>query len=191
MPRQNKPWKDLYDGIPVIRDPKRQYVPPVTEADLDQVEVDLGFHFPESYRAFMLQFGPGSLVGYWLLPLIPKQTRPPGTITEITRKYREASQKYLDEIPKGTWNLGVICFADYGPHTLAWHADGKISKAGEPCIYDLCSEEEQEPLVVADCFWRFVEYVEKGSWHPLNAFRHGEGGLYFMPGTLVGGKHRS
>ena len=188
MPTQEKPWTQLYTSIPVERDPKRQYVPPVTDADLDQAEAELGFLFPESYRAFMLRFGPGSLVGYWILSVVPTKTRPPGTVAETTNKYREAAEKYPDDFPRGAWNSGVILFANYGPHELAWHTGDKATKAGEPCIYDLCSEEEQKPLVIADSFWNFVEYVEKGSHHPHNAFRHGKGGLYFMPGVLVGKK---
>lgn len=188
MPSQDKPWSQLYASIPVERDPKRQYVPPATDADLNRAEAELGFQFPESYRAFMVQFGPGLLVGYWIHALVPKQSRPPETVVELTHKYRESAEHYPDDFPRGEWNSGVVLFANNGPHQMAWHTSEKPTKSGEPPIFDLCSEEEQKPLVIADSFWKFVEYVEKGSYHPRNAFRHGKGGLYFMPGVLVSKK---
>jgi hypothetical protein len=191
MPKRNDPWRRLYDSIEVVPDPKHVCIPPVTEADLEAVESALAFRLPKSYRAFMMQFGPGDLVGHWLLPLIPKQTRPRETIIEVSNQYRQVMQRDPpEELPDSTWHSGVVCFASCGPHMSVWNSTDKTSKGCEPRVYDLCWEEQKEPVVVADSFWKYVAFVEEGSRHSWNPFRHGEGGLYFRPATLVG-KNRS
>ncbi len=183
------PWTAVYDKIEVVHDTKRSEVPPATKMELDGVESELGFKLPKSYRAFMTRFGPGSLVGYWLLPIVPKQTRPRETVTEITLTNRERIRKYGTECSSNPeWDLGMVVFGSYGPHSFVWNSADAASDGDERCVYDVCYEEEQPPNKIAESFWRFVEYIEVGSRHPRNPYKRGEGGLYFQPATLSGKK---
>jgi hypothetical protein len=189
MPPRKVPWTTVFERIEVVHDPKRTEVPPITDADLDAVESEFAFKLPKSYRAFMARFGPGLLVGHWLLPLVAKQTRPRETVTEVTLENREAIQKCGPECSSDPeWDLGMVCFGSYGPHSFVWNTADPALDANERFVYDICYEEEQQPLKIAESFWGFVEYVEVGSRHPRNPYKRGEGGLYFQPATLVGKK---
>lgn len=60
--KKANPWDAVFDRIEVaIGQPEVRYTPRPTEADLDQLESQIGSQLPVDYRALMLRFGPGSL----------------------------------------------------------------------------------------------------------------------------------
>ncbi len=185
MARQLNPWERLYDGILVVRQLDRVYAPPVTDANLDEVEAQLEFRLPDSYRAFMKRFGSGRLLGFWLFPVTPQKTRPPGTIIDVTRNVREAIARYPEEFSNPEWRRGLIFFASYGPYELAWDSAAVTHTRSHECrVYSLCDEEERQPEALCDSFWQFVEWVVAGSRILQNPFRLGDGGFSFIAADL-------
>src|SRR5947209_8352162 len=100
MANRRMPWERCYDNIRVARRPDKSYAPPVTDADLDGVESQLGCELPVSYRAFMKRFGPGSL-HWWvrLYPVKPHPCRGSRTLTGTTRRLRRSEANYPWRLP--------------------------------------------------------------------------------------------
>lgn len=85
---------------------------------------------------------PGHVSGLWLLPPARWLACPEETAAEATRRYRAAAENYPDDFPEGAWHAGLVFFARYGPHDLAWNAiDGADPETADRPVYDLCPEE--------------------------------------------------
>jgi len=162
-------------------------VPPATDAELQEVESQLGLRLPDSYRAFLKCFGPGDLVGFQLYLLTQQKTRRAMTVTEATLRYRQSVAEAEDpsEFPDPQWQSGLILFATHGSHDIAWDTTAVTQEQPhEFRVYDLCWEEERQPVAIADSFWQFVQWLEPWSRSPHNLTRRKEGGLYFNPATI-------
>jgi hypothetical protein len=57
-------WREFY-ALLVIRPMPGEQLPLPTVADLDRFEAEVGFRLPQSYRDYMLVFGPGRLLADW------------------------------------------------------------------------------------------------------------------------------
>ncbi len=185
MAKRHEPWESVYQRIQVLPRPNFVRVPPVTDAELDEAESQLGLRLPDSYRDFIKRFGPGDLVGYTLWPVTRQENRRLGSLIEIAANRREAVASDPEGFANPAWESGIVYFGRYGPHEVVWDSTAVVDKrASEYRVYDVCWEEEQEPLAIADSFWQFIEQVEAWSRSPHNLFRRGEGGLYFVPAEL-------
>src|SRR5262245_54717566 len=114
MANRRTPWQRCYDNIRVARRPEKIYAPPLTDAELDGVESQLGCELPVSYRAFMKRFGPGRRYGaVWVYPIKPQRLTP-GSLTGETRRRRNSMATWPYQLPNRAWLSSVVYFAhDY------------------------------------------------------------------------------
>jgi hypothetical protein len=175
MAKRRESWERVYERIHVVPRPGLVRTPPVTDADLDEAESQLGLRLPPSYRAFMKRFGPGRFagVGYTLWPVTRQTNRRLGSVVEGALKRREAIATDPEGFANPAWELGLVYFASYFPHEIVWDTAAVVDKrALEYRVYNVCWEEEQEPLAIAGSFWQFVEWAQASS------------GPYFTPAEL-------
>jgi hypothetical protein len=133
----------------------------------------------------MKRFGPGSLGGYDLCPVTRQKNLHLVSLVEATVKWRKGIAIDPEAFANLAWDSGLVYFASYGPHHVVWDTAAIVDKrAHEYRVYDVCWEEEQEPLAVASSFWQFVEQVEAWTRHPPNPFFRGEDVLTFTPAVV-------
>ena len=60
---QIRDWQEFYDSLIIEINPPEMEIWRPTVADLDAFESETGFKLPQSYREFILVFGPGTMAG--------------------------------------------------------------------------------------------------------------------------------
>jgi hypothetical protein len=169
------PWERCYDKIRVARRPEKIYAPPLTDAELDDIESQLGCELPVSYRAFMKRFGPGQLHGrIWVYPVKP-QRRSSWSLTGITRRRRNFWAKYPWGLPNKAWLSSVVYFASNYIYVgdYVWDPAAVTRRRPNECrVYSLPRSEQDRPVAVADSFWGFVEWADA----EIRSRREREGG---------------
>jgi hypothetical protein len=183
------PCDRVYDGIRVSKRPNSVYVPPATEAELQEAERELGSRLPESYRAFLSRFGPGYIHDWaeiYGVKTIPK--RRDRTVVSNTRTMREFFDKYVDPRPNQRWLLNVVYFGDYqGNAQFVWDPAAISTKRPlEYRIYELPRLEEEKPDAVAESFWEFVQWIDADirRWRDPERVTEMGSGIQFTPTYL-------
>jgi hypothetical protein len=156
-------WKRLYQRL--ITDEGLELVRPSVEkidAALDRVEADLGIRLPAGYRAFIHQFGPGEIGGYFRIygPPITGFRDYGNDILEENRSWRE---------PDGAWASSgdpklvarPVCFSTtIGGDACFWDPeDVRNSRAHEYGIYVL--SRGNMDMKVEEAASSFKEFIEK------------------------------
>ena len=191
MAKRRQPWKSVYDGIRIIRNPRDVIVPPATETELDDVEAQLGSKLPHSYREFMKRFGPGELMGWVALDSLVKHRK--GTLSTVsgrTTALRIAYQKHPSLRPNHLWLGTLVYFASSGGNDqFAWDPAAKTNSRPHDCqFYCLPRMREHQPIPAGDAFWKFVEWVEADvrSWREPDPddLKADQPGISFSPAYL-------
>jgi hypothetical protein len=156
-------WKRLYQRL--ITDKGIELVRPAEEkvnAALKRVEGELGTRLPAGYVAFIHQFGPGEIGGYFRIhgPPIPGFRDYGSDILEENRSWRE---------PDGAWASSgdpelvarLICFSStIGGDACFWDPeDVRNSRAHEYGIYVL--SRGSMDMKVEEAASSFKEFVEE------------------------------
>src|SRR5262245_32271550 len=95
-------WKRLYqrliagEGREIIRPPKQKI-----DAALRRVEAEVGVRLPAGYKAFIHQFGPGEVGGFFRIfgPKIPGFADWGNDILADTKDWREPDTAWTDVTP--------------------------------------------------------------------------------------------
>ncbi len=134
MAKQRKPWEQLFDTVKVNRDPK-QYVRPL-DAELDELEAQLGSRLPHTYREFMKRFGPGELKRWVNLHVITEKKRAHGqTVLDHTIGARQFFS-HLGDLWKGKNLTQLVVFASsVGGDMYAWDPVTVTSRSSHECQF--------------------------------------------------------
>jgi len=166
-------WQDLYDQIAT------EYVihrPPSTKIDaaLNECEYSLGINLPASYRAFIHQFGPGELLGWFRMyaPLIDGESGASDALDIV-------NQHEMWQDPDGYWastadpelvNRLVFCCDTGGGDAYFWDPNDVCdAQRNEYALYELPhSGINADVIRVADCFVDFInDFCLKTTWTKL------------------------
>ena len=60
-------WREFYDALNIEPEGWEETVPKPTVEQLDRFEAETGFRLPQSYREYILVFGPGKLLTDWAI----------------------------------------------------------------------------------------------------------------------------
>lgn len=164
MPRAKKPkpWEAMFRRVRAVYRSEWVYPPKPNDADLDAVGDLLGIRFPESYRAFALEFGLGGFLHS--LPRVYDLTRPPGhSVLDLTRHDRTfyaENPSYFDRTaPAGLVERMVVFAADSGYETFVFDpADVTDRKWHECRIYNIMRDGRVN--AIADSFADWLAYVD-------------------------------
>ncbi len=155
-------WKQLYERL--VSAKGRQLVRPTEDkidAALDHAEVELAIRFPAQYRAFIHQFGPGELGGYFRFygPVNPGFGDYGNDILEQNRSWRD---------PEGFWATTaqpelvsrLVCFSDtIGGDACFWDPkDLRVARTHEYGIYVL--SHDSYDATVKEAAGSFMEFIE-------------------------------
>jgi hypothetical protein len=182
-------WERVFDSVRVIRQPDAVHAPPVTEAELDAVEAQLGTRLPHTYREFLKRFGTGELVGWvGLYPVTPRGKRDRFTLAGRTLEIRDYLRKYGADRPNYQWLTSLIYFANSGGgDEYAWDPAVVTNARPHECqFYYLRRHGEDEPVRAGESFLRFIEWVDAD----VRSFSDPEQGepawaeVYFCPAYL-------
>jgi hypothetical protein len=193
MAKRRKPWERLYDGIHVYRNPEWVCVPPATDADLDEVESQLGSRLPHSYQEFMKRFGPGELQDWVRLhPITRERKRSRWTVTFRTLEIWEFWQEHAAYRPNHQWLSSLIYFASNGGgDAYAWDPAAITRSRPHECrFYFLRRMGEDQPVAAGDAFWQFLQWVDTDvrSWHDPEQLGELAPGISFHSRYLRGKK---
>jgi hypothetical protein len=155
-------WKRLYErlitaeGLELVR-PTEDKI----DAALNRAEAELKIRFPAGYRAFIHQFGPGELGGYFRIygPAIPRFRDWGNDILEENRSWRD---------PEGFWATTaqpelvarLVCFSTtIGGDACFWDSkDVCVAKTHEYGIYVLShGSHDAKVKKAAGSFKAFIE----------------------------------
>ena len=109
MRKKTQPWDAVLNRIRVVWHPDKVYAPKATPSELDAIEVELGFQFPLSYRAFAERFGLGGAlsvspvleISITILPLRQSASEKPEFWNSVVSRTIGARQYYShsDQLP--------------------------------------------------------------------------------------------
>jgi len=184
---ERQPWDDVYDQINVLRHPDSIHTAPLTDADLDAVEFQLGSLLPQSYRAFLKRFGPGELECSLRVTPILHGVRRGYTLLEETAGQREFFAKHYEE-QNGPWLGRVVYFGcNAGGDPYVWDpVELTSSGTGECPVYWLVRHEENQPERCANSFFEFVreELTRLQAWRAEEPPEEGIPANSFVPWHL-------
>jgi hypothetical protein len=189
MAKRRESWARLYDGIRVVRRPDSVCMPPVADAELDELESQLGSRLPQSYREFMKRFGSGELQGWVrIYPIVTKGKRTRSTVADTTTAIRAFFQKHKESLPNHRWLSSIVYFASSGGgDQYVWDPAAVTGTRPPECqFYYLPRHQEDNPVEAGSSFWRFVEWVHADvlSWQDPQRLEEDGPGLYFCPTYL-------
>lgn len=155
-------WKRLYQRL--VTDQRYELIrPPAEEIDagLKRVEDELGVPPPASYTAFIHQFGPSEIGGYFRIygPPIPGFADYGNDVLEEIRQWRKPGWPWEDA-DDPTMAARLACFSTtIGGDALFWDLkDVRNDHTHEYGIYVLTRESMDHTLLeVAPSFQEFVE----------------------------------
>jgi SMI1-KNR4 cell-wall len=181
-------WKDLADRLELQLSPGLAFVRPPAkdiEGGLSACERELGLALPASYRAFVHQFGPGDLSGFFRIYAPPYRGARGRALRfwDITREneaVREPDRWWAGEADPALLTRLVLFGSTGGGDWFFWDtADMRDARAHEYGVYaHQHGDQAGEVEPVAGSFERFVREVCLGrgypssddEWHPLLAF---------------------
>jgi hypothetical protein len=182
MAERRKPWERLFDTVKVHRDPKDVYVPPATDAELDDLETQLGSQLPHTYREFMKRFGPGELNGWVRFDRVTGSKKDRGkTVAGRTDELREFFQEH--GFDNGEWLSSLVFFASSGGGDFyAWDPSAVARSRSRECrCHMLPHGHEDRPVAVGNRFWQFVTRVEEDTISWADIADGGREGLNYQP----------
>lgn len=156
-------WKSLYqrlvtdEGLELVRPPEEKI-----DAALKRIEGELGIRLPASYAAFIREFGPGEIGGYFRIygPPIPGFRDCGNDILEENRSWRDPDGMWAESgDPKLVARL--VCFSTtIGGDACFWDPeDVRNSRTHEYGIYVL--SRGSMDMKVRDAAGSFKEFVER------------------------------
>lgn len=189
MAKRRASWERLYDGIRVIRRPDSLYVRSATDAELDDVEKQLGSRLPHSYREFMKRFGSGGLQDWVRLnPITSQRNRGQWTVVNRTNTLRNYFPKHTQWHSNHQWLASLIYFASNGGgDEYAWDPAAVTSTRPHECrFYFLARHAEDQPVRAGDSFAEFIQWVDADirSWRDPERLEEDGPGMYFSPSYL-------
>lgn len=164
MAKRRKPWEQLFDTLKVNRDPKN-YVRPM-DAELDELEAQLGSQLPHTYREFMKRFGPGELKGWVNVTRVTDWKKAPGM--SLLRETMEYRRFFATHHPNRRWLATLVYFASSGGgDSYAWDPAAITSRSSHECrFYYLPRHAEHSPVPAGKSFWQFLAWADEhiDSW---------------------------
>lgn len=149
-------WREFHDSL-VIEPTYGEPGPKPTVAQLDQFEAESGFRLPQSYREYILVFGPGKLFSDWYVAA-PGYGASWRWDLQTLHENRRPQESWIDHYPQEHWDRLRRCryFCAKYKDTFGWDpAEVVDPAANEYAVYRLT--EDGRVLRVADSFRGFVE----------------------------------
>jgi hypothetical protein len=153
----------VFDRVRAIRDGEWVYPPPITDAQLDETESQLGSRLPESYRVFMKRFGPGCFDGLvYVMPISPRgKGRAAETVATRTAFLRKVFNK-----PSYYSNHEMLSRLVY----FAGHTNNNAEYAWDPAVgpprnphecrfFTLYRLQEDEPVNAGGSLGEFLTWL--------------------------------
>jgi hypothetical protein len=160
-----QPWDEVFDRVRVWKSADYIYPFRPTAAELDAVEVELGYRLPASYRIFVQRFGvPGELDGWVRLNKVAGEIEELDHVVGATREWR----RQFAEHPGAAEEIGVdfatalIAFGTTGGgNTFAWHP-GEVTnrRLAEYKVYEVHRLGSWSELL-SDTFADFVAHMNE------------------------------
>jgi hypothetical protein len=193
-------WKDLYEKLQILGNPKLVPVGPPTVDDIVKFQTGSGFLLPASFKDFILVFGPGILAKeFQIYSPHCKHT----SFDLLTLNYERfglkpsTSREVVSPFPKTArlQRLVAFCTTTLGNDRFAW--DPNAITNSSPLEYAVFFHRRlaKQPKKVADTFGEFVDnlclgndffksYRRVGYWNeffPRKAFAPALSGRYKKP----------
>jgi hypothetical protein len=193
--KKANPWDEVFGRLQVYRRPESLYVPPATEAELDNAESELGSRLPASYRAFLMRYGPGRIHDWVdVYGVVQQQSRygyHARTLVGATNDSRDFYTRFVNKRNR-SWLLSVVHFGSYqGNAEFVWDpAEVVTSRPREYRIFQLPRLEEENPIPIADSFSAFLSWVDADirRWREPDDVVEMGPGIEFSPTHLRGKK---
>jgi len=151
-------WKTLRGQI-TVKPPKRGAMKQAKAAALDQFEADFGVKLPASYRAFVEEFGPGEIGGYFRI-CAPGYNGKSLDLAGLVKLVRENSDVYADQYGDEKLVAGMIPFADtIGGDVIVWNPKKAGGKDTDEYPILLLASGRDKPIKLAATFPEFVTDV--------------------------------
>jgi hypothetical protein len=191
--KKPQPWDVVFDQVRVCRNPGFVYQSPSTEAELNEVELQLGSPLPADYRAFMTRFGSGRLMD-WIDLYSPTPVQEPDFgLVVPTLHNRQAWKKRTGEYPRIYSNAELLCravyfAADSGGNAYVWGPQEETQHGYR--FYSLVRDVEDNPAHVGDSFAEFLAWTEQyvRSWSDSEKLELLGPNIQFVPKYLRGKK---
>ncbi|MDQ4123537.1 MAG: SMI1/KNR4 family protein [Acidobacteriota bacterium] len=142
---------------------KRQRVIGTTNEAVDKAEIELGFRFPPSFRAWILKNNGLGVEGITIFPIYDERDARK-TWDSIVRNYRENWKDWLVNFEDDEMSFDhLLPFADYGTGDFYCFDYARMNENGEAFIVRW-SHETGEIEDRAKTFAEFVEKAEQGMY---------------------------
>jgi len=194
MAKQRQAWERAYDKICVVKEPAWITMPSATDAEVDEVETQLGSQLPYSYREFMKRFGAGEFSGFIrTYPVASRARKPQETVASRTATLRALYAKLSKRNANYQLAARLVYFGDNdGGDEFGWNPDEMTQAKPHECrIYCVAHGAEDQPVVAGESFGAFVALAVSNYLANTVGRREAGSGVPFSPQFLRSKKNPS
>jgi hypothetical protein len=158
----------LHQQLVVHASPDDEYAPVPTDEEFDQFKAKIGLPLPNSYRNFVLEFGPGELAGIFRIA-VPNCRVPAFNLDREVAAHKKLFKgtmarlrlkKYDD--PEQVQRM-IVFSTTYRGESYCWDPEDITDKRGHEYAVYLLTRASRKPERIADSFGEFVSEYCLGS----------------------------